>query len=164
MSVDARESWFLQQVHAGFPLQFPYLQGIALEALLKNVRNVENTPMENHPWDPRFLGERPPSVLRQLLTLCEVSSQHGVKHALMSDAVPSDVKKVEPEEERQKSLPERGRACTIWMLEPSRDASSGVRRRKKANVTLQPDESSKLLRLSRASSARARVVFGESAS
>jgi hypothetical protein len=108
MSVDARESWFLQQVHAGFPLQFPYLQGIALEALLKNVRNVENTPMENHPWDPRFLGERPPSVLRQLLTLCEASSQHGVKHALMSDAVPSDVKKVEPEEERHEEFARAG--------------------------------------------------------
>ena len=108
MSVDARESWFLQQVHAGFPLQFPYLQGIALEALLKNVRNVENTPTENHPWDPRFLGERPPSVLRQLLTLCEVSSQQGVKHALMSNAVPSDVKKVKPEEERREEFARAG--------------------------------------------------------
>ena len=129
MGVDARESWFLQQVYAGFPLQFPYLQGIALEALLKNVRNVENTPTENHPWDPRFLGERPPSLLRRLLQLCEVSSQRGVKNGVMSDAVPSDVKKVEPEEERREESQRAG--ARVHHLDPGAAQRRVERREKK---------------------------------
>jgi hypothetical protein len=85
MDVNARECWFLQQIHAGFPLQFPYLQGIAMEALMKNVRTVDaSETLETHPWDPRLLGERKPSVLRRCLQLCEIQNvvksrfSHGV--------------------------------------------------------------------------------------
>ena len=75
MDVHAREGWFLQQIHAGFPIQFPYLQGIALEALLKNVRQVDQTEEpETHPWDPRTLGTRKPSVLKKCLQLCEAQN------------------------------------------------------------------------------------------
>ena len=75
MDVHAREGWFLQQIHAGFPIQFPYLQGIALEALLKNVRQVDQTEEpETHPWDPRTLGMRKPSVLKKCLQLCEATN------------------------------------------------------------------------------------------
>ncbi|OUS43484.1 hypothetical protein BE221DRAFT_194930 [Ostreococcus tauri] len=74
MDVDAREAWFLQQVHSGFPLQFPYLQGISIEALLKNVRQVDpNETTQRHAWDPRFLGTREPSILKKCLQLCEAS-------------------------------------------------------------------------------------------
>jgi len=75
MDVHAREGWFLQQIHAGFPIQFPYLQGIALEALMKNVRQVNQTEeMDTHPWDPRTLGMRKPSVLKKCLQLCEAAN------------------------------------------------------------------------------------------
>ena len=85
MDVNARECWFLQQIHSGFPLQFPYLQGIAMEALMKNVRAVDasETP-QTHPWDPRLLGERKPSVLRRCLELCE--TQNVVNKRLSLDA------------------------------------------------------------------------------
>ena len=85
MDVNARECWFLQQIHSGFPLQFPYLQGIAMEALMKNVRAVDasETP-QTHPWDPRLLGQRKPSVLRRCLELCE--TQNVVNKRLSLDA------------------------------------------------------------------------------
>lgn len=73
MGIDARESWFLHQVHHGFPLQFPYLQGLAYNALISNVasKTLVDEGEEKHPWDPRLLGERSPSILRRCLQLCE---------------------------------------------------------------------------------------------
>ena len=83
MGVDARESWFLHQVHTGFPLQFPYLQGLAYKALIANVSAKVLTAQwdESHAWDPRLLGERSPSILRRCLQLCE-----SVNHSVIAEA------------------------------------------------------------------------------
>ena len=83
MGIDARESWFLHQVHAGFPLQFPYLQGLAYNALIANVsaQVLATAWDESHAWDPRLLGERSPSILRRCLQLCE-----SVNHSVIAEA------------------------------------------------------------------------------
>jgi hypothetical protein len=111
MGVDARESWFLQQVHSEFPLQFPYLQGIALEALMKNVKAVNDELSETHPWDPRRLGERPPSVLRRCLQACETANNHTlrVQSARANGAQPIDAgAPVSAEEARRQEFDRTG--------------------------------------------------------
>ena len=147
MGVDAREAWFMQQVHSGFPLQFPYLQGIAMEALLRNIRTVAPSEgMQRHPWDPRLLGERPPSVLRRCLKLCEAS--HFIKKS-QSEAQTGPVNNVvaqTAEEAKQEELKATGGVATT--LDPAvmqrrverREGKKKASRHSSAGVLIESNE------------------------
>ena len=74
LGVPDRERYFLAQMRAGLRLQFPYLQGVALNAL--NGRAVQGclraTPLGGaHAWDPSGLPVCEGSILPGLLRQCE---------------------------------------------------------------------------------------------
>jgi len=150
MGVDAREAWFMQQVHSGFPLQFPYLQGIAMEALLRNVRTVAPSEgMERHPWNPQLLGERPPSILRRCLKLCEAS--HFVKKRHSESRIDSmNVTPQTAEEAKQEELKMTGGVVTT--LDPAvmqrrverREGKKKANRHSSAGVLIESNEENAL--------------------
>ena len=74
LGVPDRERYFLAQMRAGLRLQFPYLQGVALNAL--NGRAVQGClratpPGGAHAWDPSGLPVCEGSILPGLLRQCE---------------------------------------------------------------------------------------------
>jgi len=86
LSPSERERLFLSLVRQGFPLQYPYLQGIALAAHSSRPRGeassegspvngcVRMTPPQGaHAWDPCGLAVLPGSIVVGLLKACEAA-------------------------------------------------------------------------------------------
>ena len=75
MGPSQREAFFHQQIHMGFPSQFLYLQGVALDALGGTSARVSARqraqPAEAHAWEPQALVDAAGSVLVTALDACE---------------------------------------------------------------------------------------------
>ena len=73
MGVVERERFFITQIRNKLPAQYPYLQGVAVVAMDGGEKKALSGLPSQNPWNIFDFAERPTSVTRQLLKICEAA-------------------------------------------------------------------------------------------
>jgi hypothetical protein len=73
MGVVERERFFITQIRNKVQAQYPYLQGVAVVAMDGGEKKALSGLPSQNPWNIFDFAERPTSVTRQLLKICEAA-------------------------------------------------------------------------------------------
>ena len=80
MGVVERERFFITQIQNKLQAQYPYLQGVAVVAIEGGEKKALSGLPSQNPWNIFDFAERPTSITRQLLKICEAAcSPHAIR-------------------------------------------------------------------------------------